>query len=76
MTYTAAELNQTGIYAIINRDNGKAYIGSTCRSFKRRWLEHKGLLRQGRHHSLKLQNSWNKYTEFRFDFIILEIVPK
>jgi group I intron endonuclease len=76
MTYTTAELNQTGIYAIINRDTGKAYIGSAGRSFKLRWVEHKRSLRKGKHHSILLQRAWDKYTEFRFEFRILEVVPK
>ncbi len=76
MTYTAAELNQTGIYVIINRDTGKAYIGSTSQSFRKRWNTHKSDLRKGKHHSPRLQNAWNKYTEFRFEFKILEVVPK
>lgn len=75
MTYTAAELNQTGIYAIINLDTGKHYIGSASRSFRRRWNEHKHDLRNDKHHSSLLQRAWNKYTEFRFEFKILEFVP-
>lgn len=75
MTYTPAELNQTGIYVIIHKDTGKRYIGSAARSFRGRWNEHKSDLRKGKHHSPRLQNSWNKYTEFRFEFKILEFVP-
>ncbi|MEH1966738.1 GIY-YIG nuclease family protein [Nostoc sp.] len=74
MTYTAAELNQTGIYAIINRYTGKRYIGSAARSFRERWGLHKNQLRGNKHHSIYLQNSWNKHTEFRFEFRILEFV--
>lgn len=74
MTYTTAELNQTGIYAIINLDTGKRYIGSTAESFKRRWSRHKQQLRNNKHHSPHLQASWNKHTEFRFEFKILEFV--
>ncbi|MEH2094003.1 GIY-YIG nuclease family protein [Nostoc sp.] len=76
MTYTADELNQTGIYVIINRDTGKRYIGSTTASFRRRWDNHKRSLRTNKHHSTKLQRAWNKYTEFRFEFKIIEVVPK
>lgn len=74
MTYTAAELNQTGIYAIINLDTGKRYIGSAARSFRDRWLKHKSELRRNKHHSPYFQKAWNKYTEFRFEFKILEFV--
>lgn len=75
MTHTAAELKQTGIYAIINLDTGKKYIGSAARTFRERWSKHKLELRKGIHHSSYLQRSWNKHTEFRFEFKILEFVP-
>lgn len=76
MQYSATQLNQTGVYMIVHRDSGRLYIGSTAGSFKQRWRIHKSYLRKGKHHSLPLQNAWNKYSEFAFDFIILEVVPK
>lgn len=76
MKYTTEELNQTGIYAIINKVNGKKYIGSTATKFRKRWNQHKHLLRKGNHHSNYLQNSWNKYKESNFEFRIIEIVPE
>jgi group I intron endonuclease len=75
MTYTTDELNQTGVYTIINLDTGKRYIGSTVQSFRGRWGIHKSCLRNNKHHSKHLQSSWNKHTEFRFEFRILEFVP-
>lgn len=74
--YSKDQLNQTGVYAIVHKESGKRYIGSAALSFKDRWAVHKSKLRKGTHHSIHLQNAWNKYTEFAFDFIILEIVPK
>jgi len=62
-----------GIYTIINIVNGRFYIGSAC-SFNRRWAAHKHLLCKGTHHSLYLQNAWNKYGEESFYFGILEPV--
>ncbi|MCW5317950.1 GIY-YIG nuclease family protein [Nostoc sp. KVJ3] len=76
MAYTTDELNQTGIYVIINRDTGKRYIGSTAESFRKRWNRHKSDLRGNRYDNPYLQKAWNKYTEFRFEFKILEVVPK
>jgi hypothetical protein len=53
----------TGVYQIINLTNGKRYIGSAAnkRGFDQRWSIHRTLLFQGKHHSSKLQNAWNKY---------------
>ncbi|MEH1957658.1 NUMOD3 domain-containing DNA-binding protein [Nostoc sp.] len=76
MTYTTAELKQTGIYAIINLDTGKRYIGSTGKNFSHRWSGHISSLRNNKHHSPRLQNAWNKYGEDKFEFKILEVVPK
>ena len=62
--------NQSGIYAIIHRDSGKFYIGST-QNFKLRWKQHRCELRQGDHSNARLQNAWNKYGEDAFSFEIL-----
>lgn len=61
------------IYQILNLITGKTYVGSTV-DIKRRKRTHVRLLRKGNHHSNKLQNSFNKYGEDSFDFIILEEV--
>jgi hypothetical protein len=37
-----------------------------------RWSEHKRSLRQGRHHTYKLQRAWNKHTEAAFIFSVIE----
>lgn len=68
-------LNQPGIYAITNLDDGRAttYIGSTV-SFKRRWCQHKSLLQHNTHPNPYLQAAWNKYGEHSFWFSILEVV--
>jgi len=62
----------SGIYKIINRVNGKYYIGSSrdIISFKGRWYHHKYLLRKNRHDNILLQRAWNKNGEKNFDFII------
>jgi group I intron endonuclease len=58
---------------IINNINGKFYIGSTV-NFQQRCYEHLKRLRQNKHHSPMLQNSWNKYGEEYFIFNIVEEV--
>lgn len=66
-------LNKTfGIYIIKNLLNNKMYIGSTTRNFTKRWSIHKVLLRNNKHHSPRLQNSWNKNGEKSFSFEVLE----
>lgn len=62
-----------GIYKIVNKSNGKFYIGSAV-SFKERWKKHKKDLRKGTHHSKYLQRAWNNYGEESFLFIVIEYV--
>lgn len=65
--------NAACIYAIVNTDNGKVYIGSAVRPEKR-WNEHRRKLRLGIHHSMHLQNAWDLHTEEKFMFHVLERV--
>lgn len=58
------------IYEILNKINGKIYIGST-NNLKRRISQHKYMLNKNIHHSINLQRSWNKYGEDNFEWIIL-----
>ena len=62
---------KSGVYAIFNEQAGKIYIGSSNDIWKR-WEEHKRKLRANRHHCHHLQNSWNKYGEREFSFVIVE----
>lgn len=64
---------ETGVYIIENINNGKCYIGSTLVNFHSRFTDHLGDLRRGKHHSLKLQRSFNKHGESSFKFRILEV---
>jgi group I intron endonuclease len=65
----------SGIYKIINRTNGKYYIGSS-NNIKRRWIDHKKMLKGNRHDNQYLQNAWNKYGENSFDFVIEKEIPQ
>lgn len=68
---------KSGVYAIVHRDSGRAYVGSTTRTFEKRWRHHKLLLNSNRHHSRFLQNTWNKYGAESFDFrVLLACDPK
>lgn len=64
---------ESGIYQIRNLVNGKIYIGSSI-NFKDRWYHHDNRLKSDKHHSVHLQNSWNKYGKDNFIFEILELV--
>lgn len=63
----------SGIYAITNTVNGKRYVGSAV-NLSKRWWKHLAQLRSKKHHSTKLQNSWNKHGEKAFKFTVLEYV--
>lgn len=62
------------IYAIRNRVNGHAYIGST-KGYKSRWHSHRSSLRRKTHHSFVLQRAWDKYGEDAFEFKVLLVCP-
>lgn len=62
----------SGIYAIVNRNNRKAYIGSAV-DIGARWRGHRWELRNGKHHSRYLQRAYNKEGDV-FDWEILEFV--
>lgn len=61
----------TGIYKIENLVNGKVYIGQAV-DIECRWISHISMLKNNKHHSKHLQNSWNKYGEENFKFEIIE----
>ena len=48
----------------------RIYIGS-AKDIMKRWWMHVNLLRKNKHHSVKLQNHFNKYGEADFKFSIL-----
>jgi predicted GIY-YIG superfamily endonuclease len=50
---------KSGIYKIVNTKTGKIYIGS-AQNIKCRFGNHLSELRRGVHHSIHLQNSYNK----------------
>lgn len=68
----------SGIYKIINKDNGKYYVGSSENILGKRgrWEEHIRLLKNNKHHNSHLQNAWNKYGQGMFYFIIIKEVEK
>lgn len=65
------ETKVSGIYKIVNKVDGKYYVGSSDH-IKRRWYSHRTELRKNRHGNQYLQRAWNKYGEINFEFIIVE----
>lgn len=62
-----------GVYKILNRKNGKFYIGSSI-DVEKRFSSHKKELIAGTHNNKHLQNAWNKYGEDSFEFLVIEEV--
>lgn len=67
--------SQSGIYKIVNKTNGKCYVGSAV-NFYQRWHTHKSDLKLGKHHSKHLQRAWNLHGEESFEFEVIEEVEK
>ncbi len=65
---------QSGVYQILNKSNGKYYVGSSS-DIKRRFIDHKKLLRNNKHDNGHLQNAWNLYGEGMFEFVIMKVLP-
>ena len=63
-----------GVYAIRCKATGSSYIGSSI-NIHSRWLDHRSLLRRGRHTNPRLQRVWNEHGEANLEFILLECVP-
>lgn len=61
----------SGVYTITNMKNNKVYVGYS-KNTERRLKEHKYALRNGTHHNLLLQRSFDKYGEDAFVFEHLE----
>ena len=65
----------SGIYAIVNKENGHCYVGSS-HCIEKRWCKHEYLLMYNKHHSKHLQYAWNKYGADNFVCVCLEICER
>ena len=63
----------SGVYAIVNRVNGKRYIGSS-ENIDGRVGDHKSKLKRGTHISKDLQADYNNGHNFVFDVLYVEAV--
>ena len=59
-----------GVYQLVNRQNGKSYIGSSY-DIAQRWEQHLYQLRNGKHDNRHLQYAFDKYRAESFEMIIL-----
>jgi len=67
------KLDKKGVYKIENLINGKVYIGSTEKSFLKRFTTHYTKLKGNNHKGhIYLQNAVNKYGIENFEFSVLE----
>jgi group I intron endonuclease len=62
---------KSGIYQIVNRVNGKFYLGSS-NDLDHRWSSHRSDLNQNKHTNQHLQRAWNKDGVSNFIFYIIE----
>lgn len=63
----------SGIYKIINKVNGKYYVGSSC-DIKDREYKHFQMLKNKSHHNIHLQRSYNKHGIKAFKLKIIRLV--
>lgn len=65
-------MDNCGIYKIINKTNGKVYIGSS-KQISTRKASHFRMLKNDQHHSYKLQSDYNKHRLPSFEFEVIEL---
>lgn len=68
------DFKKQGVYRITLNTQEKCYIGSSTINFRARLGRHLVALIKNKHHSIKLQNAFNKYGIDCFVFEIIEIV--
>ena len=61
----------TGVYQIVCLKNNRKYIGMS-KDIDKRWLQHKYQLKTKKHHSVKLQEDYDKYGENSFRFSVIK----
>lgn len=60
------------IYVIVNRVNGRTYVGATLHGAHRRWTNHESTLRYGHHRILELQADWQTHGYEAFEMVVIE----
>lgn len=65
--------NTPGIYMIVNKETGRAYIGSSSR-IGVRMVGHRSALNRGKHANRAFQSDWTLHGAAAFVFLTLEII--
>lgn len=68
-------MNLSGVYAIIHRPSGRAYIGSS-QNIVTRWRWHLRALQQARHHCIPLLDAWLLDGPGAFAFVVLDFCDR
>lgn len=63
----------SGIYKILCLETDKFYIGS-AKNLRKRIYEHQRQLKNNKHPNRYLQFSWNKYSGWKFVFLVVECI--
>jgi group I intron endonuclease len=66
---------QIAVYGIINKNNGKVYVGSSI-DIKERWSRHRYILKANKGENIYLQRAWNKHGKQAFAFVILQLTTE
>lgn len=64
---------KSGIYKIINKVDGKYYVGSS-QNIIERWKKHKNGLKKNSHPNKHLQNAYNKHGVNSFEYMVVEYI--
>lgn len=68
--------NSSGIYAVVNKINGYAYVGQTKMRFVKRYWHHCWKLLHQDHDNCNLQKDYDDFGEDAFEFKILTVMDK
>jgi group I intron endonuclease len=63
---------EIGVYKILNKKNGKFYVGYSTK-LKNRMRAHINMLRRQEHHCIHLQRAWDVDGEDSFEFSVIEL---
>jgi hypothetical protein len=67
-------MTDVGVYMIVHRASGYAYVGQS-NNIPNRWMEHTKQLHDGSHHNRNLLNLWQREGGAAFEFCIVCHAP-
>jgi group I intron endonuclease len=65
-----------GIYKIVNKVNGRYYVGSSKDILGARWHQHQRELNHRTHHNSHLTYAWHLYGKNNFEIVVIEEVEE